>query len=179
MNRKYKKSSPGVYYFLSKMALIAEQDIEFLKKEAKRSPLGRARLCAHKSPSDSVHEMIIALDKNTYIRPHSHRNKSESYHVIQGKFDVVFFRGKGHISNVIPMGPKGSGLNFFLRVEEGMVHTLVLRSKSVVFHETTEGPYDPHQSSLYASWAPENNQKVDIDLFRRKLSNALKNIREK
>ena len=43
-----------------------------------------------------TNEMIIALKKGSYIRPHIHPDKkSESYHLIKGKMTVFVFDKKG------------------------------------------------------------------------------------
>ena len=45
----------------------------------------RMRLCAHDSPENTLHEMIVALTNDAYVRPHKHFNKAESFHVIEGR----------------------------------------------------------------------------------------------
>lgn len=35
--------------------------------------------------------MLIVMAKGSYIRPHKHKNKSESFHIIEGLLDVIVF----------------------------------------------------------------------------------------
>ena len=39
--------------------------------------------------------MFVCLHKDTYVAPHFHKNKTESYHIIEGKVDIYFFNKKG------------------------------------------------------------------------------------
>ena len=55
------------------------------------------RLCAHPAVDDRLHEMVIAMARETYVRPHKHVNKSESVHVIEGLADAVLFDDAGNV----------------------------------------------------------------------------------
>src|SRR5947207_1087581 len=82
---------------------ISSRDIEFLKEKLASAPRKRIRICAHATPEDRLHEMIIVLDADTYIRPHKHIGKSESFHIIDGSVDVVIFEDQGEIEDVVRM----------------------------------------------------------------------------
>ena len=69
----------------------------------------------HKDIKDNLHEMIIILSKETYIRPHKHLNKVESLHVIEGSAEVIFFNDYGKIINSVRLSKKK---NFFYRLFE-------------------------------------------------------------
>jgi len=47
---------------------------------------------------------LIVLSGNTYIRPHKHLAKSESFHVIEGLVDIVILDDQGAITEVIQLG---------------------------------------------------------------------------
>ena len=57
----------------------------------------------HRDLNDLLHEMIIVIDKNSYIRPHKHLWKSESFHLIYGEADIVIFNDYGEIVNIIEL----------------------------------------------------------------------------
>ena len=69
----------------------------------------RVRLCTHQSVEDAVHEMLIVHIKGTYIRPHKHPNKSESFHIIEGNLDVVVFDDAGDLLEVIDQWGNAGG----------------------------------------------------------------------
>lgn len=132
---------------------VRAPDLVDVVRRGTRGPRGRARLCAHARTADPLHEMLICLAGGTYVRPHRHRGKSESFHVIDGELDVVLFRDDGTVGEVIPMGPYPSGRVFFYRLSEPSFHTVLVNTPFALIHETTNGPFDP-EGTEFAPWAP-------------------------
>ena len=97
--------------------------------------------------------MIICLARGTYVRPHRHVGKSESFHIMEGELDVVLFEDDGAVREVIRMGSYQSGQVFFYRLMEPRFHTVLVRSPHVLVHETTNGPFDPADTE-FATWSP-------------------------
>ena len=122
--------------------------LEKLKKKAFNSKLKRSRICAHKSDRDKIHEMFVCLHKDTYVAPHFHKNKTESYHIIEGKVDIYFFNKKGEVKNKILLNSKSKNKNFYLRLDPNIFHTLVPKTKYVIFHEVTNGPFKKKENKL-------------------------------
>ena len=139
---------------------VAAIDVERVRERGIRAERKRARICAHPSTSDPLHEMIICLDRRTYIRPHRHAGKSESFHIIEGELDVVLFEKNGEVREVIRMGPYQSRRTFFYRLMEPCFHTVLVRTPQAIFHETTNGPFDPDDTE-YAQWAPTSGQEAE------------------
>lgn len=142
-----------VLYADEPIVRISRDDVARLIPSAAANQRRRVRLCAHRSVDDALHEMLIVLAGETYIRPHKHLHKSESFHVIQGRAEIVIFAEDGSIREVIPMGEYSSGACFFYRLGDPCYHGLVVRSDVFVYHETTGGPLDPAQT-VFAPWAP-------------------------
>jgi cupin fold WbuC family metalloprotein len=137
---------------------LAAADLAPIVERATRSPRRRARLCAHPGPADPLHEMLICLARDTYVRPHRHAGKSESFHVIDGELDVVLFHDDGAIREVIRLGPYASGRAFFYRLMEPCFHTVLVNTPHALFHETTNGPFDPAETE-FAPWAPAEGDR--------------------
>lgn len=150
---------------------LGTADIESLKSKAAANPRRQVRLCTHPNVDSIAHEMIIVQARGNYIRPHKHINKSESFHIIEGELTVVIFDESGSIQETIPMAPFRSGI-FYYRLSAGYYHTIFVTSDTVVFHETTEGPFRP-EDSVFAPWAPEEDDRErkrymhDLDFIRR------------
>ena len=132
---------------------LTARDVAEVVARGVRSPRGRARLCAHAGPADPLHEMLICLAHSTYVRPHRHAGKSESFHVIEGELDVVVFEESGGIREVIPLGSYESGKVFFYRLAEPLFHTVLVNTPHALIHETTNGPFDL-AGTEFAPWAP-------------------------
>ncbi len=138
---------------------LAAIDVERVRERGIRAPRKRARICAHPSTSDALHEMIICLTRGTYIRPHRHAGKSESFHMIEGELDVVLFEDDGAIREVIRMGPYQSRRTFFYRLMEPCFHTVLVRTPQAIFHETTNGPFEA-AATEFAPWAPPDGDEA-------------------
>ena len=143
-----------------------------LKHGALKTARRRIRLCTHPDIDDRLHEMIIIHEKGTYVRPHKHPGKSESFHVIEGEVDVVIFDESGNVARVIPMGEYGSGRMFYYRMAEPLFHTLVIHSDVLVFHETTNGPFQ-RDATVFAAWAPEEAEADKVKSFLARMNEAV------
>ena len=144
--------------------MVDMSEIEYFKRLSLKNDRKRIRLCAHSAPTNILHEMLIVHGKDAYVRPHKHPGKSESVHIIEGLVDVVLFADDGRIDHVINMGEYSSGNIFFYRLEEPIFHTLIIRSDILVFHETTNGPFD-REMTLFAPWAPIDTAQDSINDF--------------
>ena len=151
---RIRKANDEVFYADEPIVRVGSPEIEFLKERAEQNERKRARLCAHTCTDDKLHEMVIVLKKEAYIRPHKHLNKTESFHIIEGMVDVVIFDEDGRIVDVVEMGDYSTARNLYYRLSDPYYHTVLIRSDFLVFHETTDGPFD-RSKSIFAPWAPE------------------------
>ena len=156
-----------VFVAKDSIVVLGDEEFTFIRKQALSNPRQRARICAHRNSGNLLHEMFIALSKQTYIQPHRHRQKSESFHVVDGEVDVVLFEDDGAIHEVVRLGPPGSGRAAFYRLDSPRYHTLVIKSEFLLMHEVTNGPFD-RRLTEYAPFAPgEENVEVINDYGRR------------
>ncbi len=167
----FKAINEEVLYTMDAFTNVNGGDIELLKAKASKNPRKRIRFCAHKDTNDTLHEMIIVHSKGAYVRPHKHVNKSESFHMIEGKIKIVIFENDGEIKETILLGDPSSGEVFFFRISESFFHTVISLSETVVFHETTNGPFIK-EDTIFAEWAPPEEDSEGQSLF-------LKNLEDK
>lgn len=153
-----KKENEEVIYSCDPVIKMDAKDIYWLKNKSAQNERKRIRLCTHKSTEDSVHEMLIVHQRDTYVRPHKHLGKPESFHIIEGRADVVLFDDTGNMNNIIKMGQYGSGLVFYYRISTPVYHTLLIHSDILVFHETTSGPFN-RSDTVFAAWSPVEEDK--------------------
>jgi len=151
---------------------VTRNDIEILKSKAMKNSRHRIRQNLHQSMNDQVHEMIIVHTVDTYVRPHRHTTKSESFHLIEGNFTVIIFDDEGQIIRKIPMSATDSSRSFCYRIAPGIWHTLVAESEFIVFHETTAGPFAPNQAE-FAPWSPQEGEEA-VNPYLDSLRNSLK-----
>ena len=153
------------------LPLLDDAAITRLRNEVRQSPKLRSRFCAHASSAESLHEMLICIHANGYVRPHRHHGKTESIHVVTGFADLMLFTDDGRIDQVIPLGPYGSGRTWYLRLPHPVYHTLVLRGEDFIFQETTRGPFKSEDTEM-AAWAPDENDFSSIPAYKTRLLGA-------
>jgi glucose-6-phosphate isomerase len=98
---------------------------------------------------------VLVYTKATYNRPNRHP-MAESFHLLEGACDVIFFDDDGHPDKVLHMeaAVRGNGHPFIVQFPVMVYHTIIVRSDWLVIHETCRGPFVRGQSTLYAPWAP-------------------------
>jgi cupin fold WbuC family metalloprotein len=173
VSERYRTLNPEVLYSEAAITTTDRSDIDLFKQLSSRNPRRRVRLCAHDSPDDRLHEMLIVHERSAYVRPHKHPGKTESTHIIEGLVDVVIFDDNGRIERVISMGDYASGRKFYYRMAIPVFHTLIIRSDILVFHETTNGPFD-RGDTVFAPWAPEDSEVHSVSLFMADLDDRVR-----
>lgn len=148
-----KTLSLEVYQAEGDIVWATKENVDFLKDRAAESPRRRARMLAHPGPDDAIHEMLVVLARDNYIHPHVHPRKTESFHMVEGRMNVVLFRDDGDILEIVRMGDLTSGLPCYYRQTKPLYHTIIPVTEFVAFTEVTPGPFDPADTAL-AEWAP-------------------------
>ena len=125
--------------------------------------------------------MFLVQTRETYIRPHKHLKRAESFHVLEGQADILVFSDEGMLTDVIPMGDYASGKQFYYRMHEPLFHSALIRSDYLVFHESTtnfsKGRYeagslgagcDRHAGSAKIYGTPkESCRRISFPLFKK------------
>ncbi len=173
-----RKMNNEVDYATDSIVTIERKIVDSLKGKAAKNKRKRMRLCAHKSTEDSLHEMFIVLHKDAYIRPHKHVGKAESFHIVEGRVDVILFDDKGMVNKIIHMDEYASGKTFYYRIDAFVYHTLIVRSDVLVFHETTTGPFN-REDSDFASWSPKESDFLAQKKFMAQLETDIVNFSHK
>jgi len=166
------KINEEVFIARDDIVRLGDEEVAFLKQQAAASPRKRARICAHKTNDDALHEMLIAISAKSYIRPHRHLSKSESFHVVEGEVDVAVFDDDGGLAEVIQLGVPGSGKRFYYRLSRTAFHTLLIRSDVLVMHEVTNGPFS-REGTVQAPFAPAEDQAEEGRAYMVRLSDLV------
>ena len=164
-----KKINDEVFVAQDPIVKIGSEEIAFLKSQSSSNQRGRARICAHKTNEDMLHEMIIAISASSYIHPHKHLGKSESFHVIEGVVDVAILSEVGEVVDVIELREQGTGRTLFYRLAQSMFHTLIIKSDYLVLHEVTNGPFIK-ENTILADFAPPENRSVEVQKYMHEIA---------
>jgi len=124
----------------------------------------RFRISLHTSSKDDLHNMIIGIQKDNFVYPHRHQ-KSESYHIIEGKMALIYFYDNGDIDNILILD---SNDILVARVDKDVYHASIALTDTI-YHETRIGPFISQGDSEFAEWISE-----DKDSYMRSI---MKNIK--
>jgi cupin fold WbuC family metalloprotein len=158
------KESPEVYYAAERLSVVGPAEIAFLKQRAFENPRKRCRLCTHASPDDEMQEMLIVHHRECYVRPHRHRRKAESLHVIEGAAEVVVFDERGAVSEAFEVAEGGSPASFYYRMPPMRYHMLIIKTEWFVFHEVVRGPFVRGETE-FPHWAPDGAESAPVAAF--------------
>jgi cupin fold WbuC family metalloprotein len=162
------QKSSEVFLAQGPIAAVGRAELTTLRAAVKASPKRRARINAHADGEDALHEMIIAIDATSYIRPHKHPGKSEAFHIVEGEVDIVVFTDDGEIDRIVPLGPPGGQRPFYYRMSEAFYHTLIIRSDLLIVHEITNGPFRP-SATFFAGFAPDERDVEKATAYQAEL----------
>jgi cupin fold WbuC family metalloprotein len=160
------------YVLQDDVAVIDAELIADLKRAAQSDPLKRARICLHRSPTDSLQQMIIAHHRDTYTHPHRHRSKAESFHLLEGRLAVILFNDAGSEERTIVLSELGTRDPSIYRLSTSLWHTVLPLTEYAVFHEITNGPFVSGDGDL-APWAPEETNIAGVRAYKQKLLELL------
>lgn len=115
--------------------------LDSITQKAKESPRLRMNHNLHDSLDSKVQRLFNALEPETVLPIHRHQNTDETYILIRGKIEVIFYDNKKNITDRFIVCQE-DGI-FGVHIPKNTWHTLeVLESGSVIF-EVKEGPYQP------------------------------------
>jgi len=134
------------------MIKITTELIDKITAQARISPRLRMNYNFHTELNDPVQRLLNALEPWTYIRPHKHTTKEESFVLLRGKVLAVVFNADGTIRDytVMCLSTGILGVEF----EENSFHMLTSLESGSVVYEIKEGPFIPHTEGSSAPWAP-------------------------
>ena len=161
---KFRKVNDEVFFAEGAVLPLCAADLAFLKDQARRSPRKRARVCAHADSQSTLQEMVIALDRDAYVRPHLQDRKPKSYHVLAGRMDLFVFDEDGGVREVVGLGDHASGKPFFYRYSADVFHTPIAAEGGVMFVETTTGPF-VRKTNAAPAWAPEEDDPAAVAAY--------------
>lgn len=149
------------------MKLISEDLLNQVTQEALQSPRLRMNYNFHTSMDAPVHRMLNALEPATYLPPHRHSDKEETYLVLRGKLLAFFFNDEGEVIEKTILDPK-AGM-YGLEIPVGMWHSIISLESGTVIFEVKKGPYQPLPAEDVAFWAPAPADSEQVKAFMDKL----------
>ena len=115
--------------------------LDSITQKAKENPRLRMNHNLHDSLDSKVQRLFNALEPETVLPIHRHQNTDETYILIRGKIEVIFYDDDKNVIDRFIMCQEEE--NFGVHIPKGTWHTIeIMESGSVIF-EVKEGPYQP------------------------------------
>jgi len=137
---------------------LLQTDVSGLCDQARAAPRRRAHKNFHPSFDDSVQRLLMAMEPDSYVRPHRHNGTDcwEFVLVISGAAVLLVFDGAGAVRERVELQAGGEVLGYELA--PGEWHTLAALVPATVVFEFKPGPYSPVTDKDFAVWAPAEGE---------------------
>ena len=133
----WQRSGSDSYYSYVNDQKVSAELVDCLIQQGKISPTGRARLCLHSHPSDSLHVMLIYHDERTIVPIHRHIPFGEFVFIKDGSFDLILYNDDLSLQSINPIGSSG-GKSISCFTPANQWHTLQF-NKPAIFFEISMG----------------------------------------
>lgn len=134
------------------MREITESDLDDLVAAARASARRRLNLNLHQTLDDPVNRLAIAIEPDSYIRPHRH-DRPETLVLLRGAIDVLAFDDDGVLLSRRRLDDGGGAIRI-VEYPPRTWHALLALASPTVFFEVKQGPYAPLAPGDSAGWAP-------------------------
>jgi cupin fold WbuC family metalloprotein len=123
------------------MKIIDLELIDSVTELAKKNPRLRMNHNLHQSLDAKVQCLLNALEPGTKLPIHRHQHTAETYILIRGSLNVLFYNESRDLLEKQELNPtKGK---FGIDIEPGQWHTTEVLESGTVILEIKEGPYAP------------------------------------
>jgi len=93
------------------------------------------------TPADKSQRMLNAIEPGTELPVHRHRNTSESFIILRGSAEEIFYDDQGNITERVLMQPGSDCVG--VNIEKGRWHRIVSLEPDTVIFEAKDGAYEP------------------------------------
>lgn len=132
------------------MKALTPTQLDDLSRQAQASPRRRANANLHEELADPIQRLAIAMEPDTYVRPHRHPHTWELLYPLRGRFLVLHFDDAGSVTQRTVLG-EDCGV---LETPAGGWHAVLSLDAGGIIFEVKHGPYTPIAEADYASWSP-------------------------
>lgn len=149
------------------MKLISDELLDGVTSEAQASPRLRMNYNFHASLDAPIHRLLNALEPGTYLPPHRHADKEETYVVLRGSLLAFFYDDSGNITEKVDLNPS-AGV-YGLEIPAGTWHSIISLETGTVIFEIKSGPYRPLPPEDIAPWAPAPSDVEGAAVFMKQM----------
>lgn len=132
---------------------VTWEQLDLLGRAAATVPRLRTHHTVHTSHDDPVQRLFVAMQSDSYIRPHRHADRSETLLGLRGRFDHLVFDDDGQVIERLSFGTPECVASC-IEVPPGTWHMVIAHDADCLLFEVKAGPFDPGSAKYFAPWAP-------------------------
>ena len=121
------------------MKLITEELLDTVTSQAKENSRLRMNYNFHASMDAPIHRLLNALEPGTYLPPHRHTDKEETYLVLRGSLLAFFYDDAGNVTDKVCLNPSEG--KYGLEIPSNTWHSIIALESGTVIFEIKKGPY--------------------------------------
>ena len=149
------------------MNLITEELLDTVTLQAKENPRLRMNYNFHATMDAPIHRLLNALEPGTYLPPHRHVDKEETYLVLRGSLMAFFYDEVGNVTERVCLNPLEG--KYGLEIPPCTWHSIVALESGTVIFEIKKGPYQPLPLGDLAPWAPASSDEEGVKAFMKRM----------
>lgn len=149
------------------MKLITEELLDTVTAQAKENPRLRMNYNFHATMDAPIHRLLNALEPGTYLPPHRHTDKDETYLVLRGRLMAFFYDEDGNVTEKVCLNPIEG--KYGLEIPPCTWHSIIALESGTIIFEVKKGPYQPLLSEDIAAWAPASSDEEGIKVFMQRM----------
>ena len=124
------------------MQLIDQNLLDTLSRQAAKNPRLRINYNFHDSLDAPSQRLLNAIQPESVLPIHRHRNMAETYIILRGKLRVMFYNEKKELIESEILDPLVG--KYGINIPAGEWHTIEILEPDTVIFETKDGPFMPH-----------------------------------
>lgn len=126
------------------MKLIDDTLLNSLTQQAKENQRLRINHNLHLSLDENVQRLLNAMEPDTVLPIHRHRNTAETYIILRGKLDVHVYSDDKQLIETHRLDPLEG--KFGIHMPAGSWHNVEIIESGTAIFEVKEGPYVPFEA---------------------------------
>ena len=142
------------------MKQITPALLDQLGQQAQQSPRRRANHNLHPALNDPIQRLAIAMEPDTYVRPHRHPHTWELLTPLRGRFLVLYFDDSGTVTERTVLGEDCA----MLENPAGQWHAVLSLDVGGVIFEVKHGPYQAIAEADYLPGSPAEGDALATTL---------------
>ena len=123
------------------MKLIDKNLLDKVTAEAKANARLRMNYNFHETLDAPAQRLLNALEPGTALPIHRHRYTAETYVLLRGRLNILFYNEQKQITERYELDPQ-KGV-YGVNIPRGQWHTIEVLCSGTVIFEVKDGPYSP------------------------------------